>query len=319
MDARSLHRIGFILVPNFALMSYASAIEPLRASNMLAGVPLFEAIPYSRDGKPVLSSAGIAVECRNLNEFETRLDAIFVCAGGQPSDWGNTHSIHGALPRAARLGIRVGGISSGAYLLAAAGLLDRSDFTIHWEHAPILVEAFPHLKPRQTRYVIDGNRITCAGGVAPLEMMRSLIAEKMGADFARRVADWFLHSQATEPDGPQRASHVERFGTHHPALLTVLQKMETTIEKPLSRKAMADLARITPRHLDRLFRVELGIGFLEQYHRFRLDHARRLLQQSPLSIAEIAVACGFSGTSHFSRAFKSQFELTPARMRRRPA
>ena len=80
-----------------------------------------------------------------------------------------------------RLGVRIGGISSGAYVLAAAGCWTGSDFTIHWEHAPVLAEAFPHLVPRQARYVIDGNRITCAGGVAPLEMMRALIAERMGS------------------------------------------------------------------------------------------------------------------------------------------
>jgi transcriptional regulator GlxA family with amidase domain len=310
-------RIGFILLPNFALMSYASAIEPLRAANMLAGVSLYEVIPYSTNGTTVRSSAGISVECRDVLALESGLDTLFVCAGGHPSDWAKTRTVQRALQRAARLGTRIGGISSGAYVLAAAGLLDRSDFTIHWEHAPILAEAFPHLVPRQARYVIDRNRITCAGGIAPLEMMRALIAERMGRDFARRVGDWFLHSQATEPDAPQRASHAERFGTYHAGLLTVLQKMETTIERPLSRKAMADLARVTPRHLDRLFQADLGAGFLETYRRIRLQHARRLLQQSPLSISEIAVACGFSGAGHFSRAFKAEFGATPAASRRR--
>lgn len=315
VDARSLYRIGFVLLPNFALMSYASAIEPLRAANLLAGVPLYQAIPYSLDGRPVKSSAGIDVECRPIHTLEARLHTVFVCAGGRPADWANTQAIQRALQRAARLGARIGGISSGAYVLAAAGLLDGRDFTIHWEHAPVLAEAFPNLTPRQARYVIDGNRITCAGGVAPLEMMCALIAERMGADFARRVSDWYLHSQISEPDGPQRASHAERFGTHHPALLTVLQKMETTIERPLDRKTMADLARVSPRHLDRLFKTKLGVGFLDTYRRIRLEHARRLLQQSPLSVAEIAVACGFSSAGHFSRTFKDAFGMTPVAAR----
>jgi AraC family transcriptional regulator, glycine betaine-responsive activator len=314
--ARNLQRIGFVLLPNFALMSYASAIEPLRAANMLAGVPLYEIVAYSATGEPVRSSAGVSVECRDIQSVEAPLHTLFVCAGGKPSDWVNIQAIQRVLQRASRMGVRIGGISSGAYVLASAGLLDDRDFTIHWEHAPALAEIFPQLKPRQARYVIDGNRITCAGGVAPLEMMCAMIGERMGAEFARRVSDWYLHSLIAEADAPQRASHAERFGTHHPALLTVLQKMETTIEQPLGRKAMADLARVTPRHLDRLFKGELASSFLHTYRRIRLEHARRLLQQSPLSVAEIAVACGFSSAGHFSQAFRSEFGATPAGSRR---
>lgn len=314
-NAGSRQRIGFVLTANFALMSYASAIEPLRAANLLAGAPLYEVVNYSASGEPVRSSAGITVECSDAQQIGSSLHTLFVCAGGQPSDWADRHGLHRTLQKASRLGVRIGGISGGSYVLAAAGLLDGRDFTIHWEHAPGLAEAFPHLKPRQARYVIDGNRITCAGGVAPLEMMRAMITERMGAEFARRVSDWYLHSLIAEADAPQRASHAERFGTHHPGLLTVLQKMETTIERPMDRRAMADLARITPRHLGRLFRSELGVSFLDTYRRIRLEHARRLLQQSPLSVSEIAVACGFSSASHFSRAFKAELGLTPVGVR----
>ena len=72
------------------------------------------------------------------------------------------------LRRAAGEGIAVGGISGGPYLLAAAGLLDDRRFTIHWQHAPALIEAFPTLRPDQARFVIDRGRLTCGGGVAPL-------------------------------------------------------------------------------------------------------------------------------------------------------
>ena len=93
----------------------------------------------------------------------------------------------------------------------------------------------------------------CGGGVAPLEMAHALIAERMGEAFARRVSDWFLHTAIGAADDPQRASAVERYGVHHPALLAVLETMEKTVEAPLGRLAMARLAAISPRHLDRLF------------------------------------------------------------------
>ena len=105
------------------------------------------------------------------------------------------------LRRLAGEGVRVGGISGGPYVLAEAGLLKGRRFTIHWEHAPALAEAFPDLRPEQARFVIDGARITCGGGVAPLDLMHALIAERMGADFARRVSDWFLHTQVAPGAG----------------------------------------------------------------------------------------------------------------------
>ncbi|WEX74483.1 GlxA family transcriptional regulator [Sinorhizobium numidicum] len=316
IDAKNIQHMGFVLVPNFALMSYASASEPLRAANLIAGRNLYAVRPLSVGGKPVVSSSGIVVDCDDVNVKAAHFHTVFVCAGGGPADWSDSAALHPVLRRLAREGVRIGGISSGAFILAAAGLLNNRDFTIHWEHAPVLREAFPDLSPRQARYVLDGDRITCGGGVAPLDMMHALISERMGSHFARRVSDWYLHTAVAEPADPQRASAAERFGTTHPALLAILEKMEATIEQPLGRGAMARFAGISPRHLDRLFAEHLQSGFLETYRQTRLRHARRLLEQSPLSIAEIAFATGFSSPGHFSRAFKAFFAQTPARCRR---
>lgn len=313
-DAKNLQRMGFVLIPNFALMSYASATEPLRAANLLAGRPLYAVAPLSVGGGPVASSSGISVECDDV-AAKKHFHTVFVCAGGGPADWKASAALYPVLRRLAREGVRIGGISSGAFLLAAAGLLNNRDFTIHWEHAPVLREAFPHLNPRQARYVLDGDRITCGGGVAPMDMMHALIAERMGSHFARRVSDWYLHTAIGEPADPQRASAAERFGTRHPALLAILEKMEATIEQPLDRAAMARFAGISPRHLDRLFAEQLRSSFVETYRRTRLNHARRLLEQSPLSISEIAFASGFSSPGHFSRAFRDFCGQTPRAFR----
>jgi transcriptional regulator GlxA family with amidase domain len=316
-DSRTTQRMGFALVGNFALMSYASATEPLRAANLLSGTPLYDVVPLSGDGRPVASSSDVVIDCRPIAREGEHCHTIFVCAGGGPVDWSGQEALVSALRRLSRRGVRIGAISSGAYILATAGLLDNRDFTIHWEHAPVLREAFPHLTPRQARYVLDGDRITCGGGVAPLDMMHALVAERMGSHFARRVSDWYLHTAVAEPTAPQRGSAAERFGTHHPALLAVLEKMGTTVEKPLSRSAMAAFAGVSTRHLDRLFATETGEGFLDTYRRIRLDHARRLLEQSPLSISEIAFATGFSSAAHFSRVHADAFGRTPREARQK--
>lgn len=314
-QALSTQVYGFLLTPNFALMSYASAVEPLRAANLIAQSPLYAMRPLSVDGRPVASSADFALPCSDLSKEGAKCHTVFVVAGGNPSDWRKAKAAYPVLRRLARQGVRIGGISSGAYLLAQAGLLDGRDFTIHWEHAPALREAFPQLAPRQARYVLDGDRITCGGGIAPLDMMHALLSERMGQAFSRRVSDWFLHTAVAEPTAPQRGSVAERFGTHHAALLAALEKMETTIENPLSRAAMARFVGLSPRHLDRLFAAQLKTGFLETYRRLRLEHAHRLLEQSPLSVSEIAFATGFSSASHFSGAFRERFGIRPKRVR----
>ena len=306
---------GFLLLPNFALMSFAAATEPLRAANLLSGAELYRITAFSIDGAPVPSSSGVPVPCAPLSG--EGLHTLFVCAGGGPADWGDPALLL-PLRQLARAGVRLGGISGGPFLLAAAGLLAGRDFTIHWEHAAALIEAFPDLSPRPARFVLDGDRITCGGGVAPLDMMHALIAGRLGADFARRVSDWYLHIAVAEPSAPQRASAAERHGTHRPALLAALEKMEAAIEAPLPRAAVARAAGVSPRQLDRLFASDLGESFGAAYRRLRLAHATRLLRQSPLSLAQIAYATGFSSPSHFSRAFRAAYGRPPGDWRAAP-
>ncbi len=305
--------LGFLPLPGFALMSFAAATEPPRAANLISGAELYRVSFFSVDGAPVPASSGVSVPCRTLAEARD-LDVLFVCAGGGPAEW-RMPEVLPALRRLARAGTRLGGISGGSYLLAAAGLLAGRDFTIHWEHAAALAEAFPDLAPRPARFVIDRDRITCGGGVAPLDMMHALIAERMGTDFARRVSDWYLHTAVSEPGDPQRAGAAERHGTHHAGLLAALAAMEAAVETPLSRAGVARAAGMSARHLDRLFRAERGESFGDAYRRLRLEQAERLLRQSPLTLAQIAYATGFSSPSHFSRAFRARHGVPPGAWR----
>ncbi|MCJ2095270.1 GlxA family transcriptional regulator [Methylobacterium sp. J-072] len=305
------YEIGFILVPGFALMSFASACEPFRAANYLAGRPLYRLRYFGEMEGSVASSSGAEIPTEELPREPGHLQTVFVCAGGEPTGW-DKPAIHAALRRMARFGVRIGGISGGPYLMAAAGLLADRPFTVHWEYTGATVEAFPDARLTSARYVADADRLTCGGGVAPLDMAYTLIAERMGAAFARRVSDWFLHTAVSAADDPQRASTAERYGVHHPALLTVLENMEKTVEAPLDRQAMARLASVSARHLDRLFLDKRGLSFSAQYRAIRLSHGRRLLRQSPLRIGEIATACGFSSAAHFSRIYKSHFGCSPS-------
>lgn len=307
-----LQEVGFILVPGFALLSFAAACEPFRAANTLAGRELYRLRYFGEaaEGR-VAASNGVEVPTEALPREHGGLHTVFVCAGGEPTGW-HRPAVHAALRRLARFGVRVGGIAGGPYLLAAAGLLRDHPFTVHWEYAGAVAEAFPGLAPIQARYVSHPRSTTCGGGIAPLDMVHALIAGRLGEGFARRVSDWFLHTAVGAAADPQRASAAQRYGVHHPALLLALELMEKTVEAPLGRRAMAGLASVSERHLDRLFLEKRGMSFSAQYKAIRLAHARRLLRQSPLPVSEVAAASGFASLAHFSRSYRARFGCSPS-------
>jgi AraC family transcriptional regulator, glycine betaine-responsive activator len=311
--ATNAREIGFLLLPGFALMSFAAATEPYRAANLIAGRDLYR-LRFFGEANRIPASGGALIPAEPLARASSNLDILFVCAGGAPPDW-RSAPVRACLRRLASAGVRLGGISGGPYILAAAGLMKGRRFTVHWEHATALVEAFPDLKPERARFVIDGDRLTCGGGVAPLDMSYALIAERMGADFARRILDWFLHTEIGASAGPQRSSTAERYHAHHAALVKALDKMAATVEAPLSRASMARFAGVSERHLNRLFAERVGTTFALEYRELRLQHALTLVQQSALRVSEIAFATGFSSAGHLSRRFKERFGESPHRLR----
>jgi transcriptional regulator GlxA family with amidase domain len=303
--------IGLLLIPDFALMSYACVVEPLRAANLMAGRELYRWMHIASHAKNVSASCGAVVPCDATIREVGKLDLLLVCAGGDPAAFAD-RATFAWLRRLAVGGTRVGGVSGGPFVLANAGIMDGIRMTIHWRHAQALLEAHPNILLTRSLFIIDRNRLTCAGGTAPLDMMHALIAERHGAELARRVSDWFLHTEIRSAKGEQRASAVERYGVHSAALVAALELMERHSGKPLRRNQVAQRIGISTRQLDRLFSDKLNRSFQSLYRGIRLERSRELLQRSSATITEIAVACGFSSASYFTRVYKGQFGTTPS-------
>jgi transcriptional regulator GlxA family with amidase domain len=302
--------VGVLLVPGFALMSYACVVEPLRAANLISGRELYRVVPISRY-QAVTASCGATVPCKARVSDAEKLDLMLVCAGGDPSTF-NDRKTFAWLRRLAAAGTRIGGVSGGPFILAKAGIMDGIQMTIHWQHAPAVMEAHPNILLTRSLFLIDRNRLTCAGGTAPLDMMHALIAERHGAELARKVSDWFLHTEIRPAKGAQRASLVERYGVHDARLVAALEIMERHPGEPLRRSETARRVGISTRQLDRLFAAKLKRSYQTHYRQIRLERSRELLHQSPATITEIAVACGFSSASHFVRVYKENFGATPS-------
>lgn len=301
---------GFLLLPDFALLTYASAIEPLRAANALSGQDLYRWRHISVDGQPVKASNGVAIAVDERVGDNLALDALVAVAGGNPARFRNKATFT-FLRRLAHRGVMLAGISGGPYALARAGVLEGHRCTLHWEHIPAFTEEFPDLDVKRTLYEIDRDRVTCAGGIATLDMMADLIARDHGPGLANAVSEWFLRTQARPASGAQRMAPRERFGIGNAKVLSVLAEMEARLEEPATRQELAALAGISVRQLERLFADHLGETLGAHYLRVRLDRARSLLKQTALPVAEVAMATGFVSTSHFSRAYKARFGASP--------
>jgi transcriptional regulator GlxA family with amidase domain len=310
-----IRSVGFLLVPGFALMTYASVVEPLRAANQLAGKTLYRWRNATPGDKPAIASSGAEV----LPDFEfgaetDPLDLLLVCAGGNPTTF-NDRRTFAWLRRLASQGAIIGGASGGPVILARAGLLKGYRCTVHWEHLPALEEAFPHLKLTRSLFEIDGDRITCSGGVAGLDMMVTLIARDHGYELGAAVSDWFLHTPVREGARPQRMDLRFRLGIADERLLAVLKAMEAHLETPLPREQLAQHGRLSIRQLERLFRQQLGRGVHQHYLALCLSRARQLLRETSMSILEVALATGFASASQFSRAFGRVYGFSPREAR----
>jgi transcriptional regulator GlxA family with amidase domain len=309
--ASPISTVGFLLIPGFALMSYASAVEPLRAANQLAGRELYRWWHAAPGDAPAIASNGAAV----LPDFQfgaeaEDLDLLLVCAGGNPANFKDAATF-AWLRRLARRDVIIGGISGGPFILARAGLLNGRTCTIHWEHGPAFEETFPDVELTRSLFELEEKRVTCSGGIAGLDMMIALIERDHGRELSAAVSEWFLHTHVREGFGPQRMDLRFRLGVADEKLLAALRAMESHIETPLSRHRIAAIAQLSLRQVERAFRLHLGRGVHEHYLALRLTRARQLLRESSLPILDVALATGFTSASHFSRSFRKAFGVSP--------
>jgi transcriptional regulator GlxA family with amidase domain len=308
------HRFGFLLIDDFALMSYASAIEPLRAANILAGRPLYAWFHVSTGANAIVASNGLSVAADHTIFDKAQFDTVIVCAGGNPAAFEDKKAI-GWLRRQARAGSAIGGVSGGPFILAKAGILDGVRCTIHWEHLPAFTEAFPNIVVTRTLFEIDRGRLTCGGGVAALDMMHAIIRRDHGQALAARVSDWYLQTAVRLGDSAQRISLKERIGTNNKSLVSAVGAMERQLSSPLSRHALATIANVSVRQLERLFVKYLGATIDQHYKSLRLARARSLLRQTGIPVVQIGAECGFLNASHFAKVYRASFGLAPSKDR----
>jgi AraC family transcriptional regulator, glycine betaine-responsive activator len=306
--------IALVLVPEFTMMPVVSAIEPMRLANRCSDKKLYSWTMHSIDGQPVTASSGILTMVNGDLETIPSDAAVIVC-GGLDIQRHTDKRMLSWLRKTARRGVDIGAVCTGAHVLAEAGLLDGYKCTIHWENLPGFNEAFPDIEATGGLFEIDEDRFTSAGGTTALDMMLSLITSQHGPDLAAQVAESVLHSPIRHHSENQRMSLPARIGARHPKLVAIIEKMEESLEEPLSPSILAKQAGLSTRQLERLFRRYLDRSPKRYYLELRLKKARSLLLQTDMSVINVALACGFSSPSHFSKCYRAYYGRTPYRER----
>ncbi|MBD2840485.1 GlxA family transcriptional regulator [Pseudomonas sp. JM0905a] len=304
---------SFLLLPGFSMIGLMSAVEPLRVANRFRS-ELYRWRLLSLDGGPVPGSNGMSLNVDGGLDSPPEGNCLFVVAGFEPLASFGPRLAHW-LNRAERDGLLLGGIDTGSFVLAEAELFSRQRLTLHWEALEAFHERYPALNVTQELFEIDGKRITSAGGTASLDLMLTLIARSHGEALALQVSEQFVLGRIRTQQDHQRMQIASRFHVHNKKVVQVIGEMERHSESPLSSRELAEKVSVTPRQLERLFRLYLKETPSNFYLGLRLDKARQLLRQTDMSVLEIALACGFESSSYFSRAYRARFATCPSQDR----
>ncbi|WP_309085822.1 GlxA family transcriptional regulator [Chelativorans sp.] len=311
----------FFLVPDFTMVAFATALEPLRSANRMLGYEAYRWRLASVDGRPVRASNGVelAVDSSLAEERQKMIGSdrptmLIVCSGLNVESYSNK-TVFAWLREEYHRGVALGGLCTGAHILAAAGLLANKRCAIHWENLPGFAETFPKANVFADLFEIDTNIYTCAGGTAAMDMMFRLIGEDFDENLVNRVCEQMLTDRVRSPSDRQRLPLRARLGVQNSKVLTIIELMEANLSEPLSLVEIAARVGLSRRQIERLFRQEMGRSPARYYLEIRLDRARHLLIQSTMPVVEVAVACGFVSASHFSKCYREVYARSPQQER----
>ncbi|KIC83381.1 MULTISPECIES: GlxA family transcriptional regulator [Pseudomonas] len=320
VDAPTPKIVGFLVIPNFTTIGFASAVETLRMANLAARRAMFQTLIIAADMEPVSASNGMRILPEYTIKDAPKLDMLFVVGPNPIVSDHNTRPIVNWLRKLAHDQVALGGICTGSHLLARANLLTGYRCTIHWEDIEALKERFPGIIISSQLFELDRDRYTSSGGVASMDMCLQLIArEPGGREIAEHAAELLLCDRVRSSQERQRVPLRQRLGTSQPKLSQVVSIMEANLEDPVTLEELAQLNDISVRQLERLFHKHLQSTPSQYYLELRLSRARQLLLHSESQVRDIALACGFVSPAHFSKCYSRFFGVSPMGERKQVA
>ncbi len=308
--------VGFVLLHQFTLAAFSGLIDVLRLAADHGGRSRQIHTGWrvmSMDGMPRTSSAGVTVQvnsglCADPGEF----DYVAVCGG---NDYPNTYmppALRDWLRLAAASRVRMLGICTGTFALAQADLLGSRSVCVHWN----VLDAFRERYPR-TRAVVDhlfvdeGDLITCAGSTAAIDLGLYLVARHCGREKTQQAVRHMMLQGMRPAKLPQAHFYADLADIKDIRVRQAAHYIEQRIDNPPSLDAVARYVGVGRRQLERAFHEAIGVSPMAFQRSLRLEYGSWLLKNSPSSITQIALDCGFADGAHFSRDFRARFGVSP--------
>lgn len=309
--------IAFVLVPNFTMLAFAGFVDTLRLAadedDRSRQIQCAWSV-VSHNMRPIRASCGVEVLPTAELDDPRHYDYVVVVGGlldGPPVP----EPLLDYLRLAARHGVPVAGLCTSVFLLARLGLLQERRCCVSWFHIAEFEARFPLVHASADElFVIDRDRLTCAGGTSVVHLASHLVAKHCGASRATKALRIMLEEAHLPPAAPQPQPPLSGKTTESRVRKAMLL-LERNLANPLSPEFIARHVGVSVRQLERLFKAELGISPSGFGLKLRLAHAQKLLVGSRDPVADVALQCGFVNGSHFARTFQASYGQTPSEVR----
>ncbi len=315
MNVKDTVRVGVLLLQQFSFAELGNVIEPLFITNWLLEESRFQWRLLATEEGLVTSANGIPVAAESILLEPVDFDSVFVLASFETKGFSTDRNLKFWLRGAAGTGAVLCGIEGGTEALAAAGVLDSYRVTIHWDNFDGFSERYPDIDTCRDLYVIDGPRMSCAGGTAVLDMMFHWLRPQIGTVIFSQLQNHMMKYQTRHGSLRQGVDIADTLTNVHPVVQRAVQLMQASLEEPVP---VADIARrlgVSVRQMERHFRNTLRTSPSTHYLRMRIARAHRLLQQTDMPIAQTAAATGFQSLEHFSRTYRRYYGCPPSKDR----
>jgi transcriptional regulator GlxA family with amidase domain len=314
--------IAIVAMPGVQLLDVSGPLDVFAEANVQARKDVYRLVIVAKTAGHIRSSSGarLVPDLAIGDAMEAKIDTLLVAGCPNAADVRPDAAVVEWLRRIAPQARRYGSICSGAFLLAATGLIDGRRVTTHWAVAQQLALHYPAVTVEEDAiHVRDGRLRTAAGVTAGLDLALALVEEDLGRDVAMKVAAQLVMF-FKRPGGQMQFS---RKGEAAPAGRSALQEVQRWVAaNPAADHSVASLAKradLSPRHFARLFHSEVGITPASWVETTRITAARRLLEGGQHSPKQVAARCGFADPDTLRRAFARQIGVTPAEYRKRYA
>ncbi|HVH76355.1 MAG TPA: GlxA family transcriptional regulator [Stellaceae bacterium] len=307
--------IGILIFPDFQLLDAAGPIAAFEMAARESAPCAYRLRLLAREAGPVTSSSGVALVAEGLAQ-PGALDTLIVAGGRGAREAAPDQQTIAWLRGAAPATRRVASVCTGAFLLAAAGLLDGRRATTHWQRAQLFARRYPAVKVEPDRiFVRDGKFWTSAGITAGIDLALALIAEDLGDAAAKRAAQ-LLVVYHRRPGGQSQFSALLELGRPDGRFAPLFGWMRERLGEELPVERLAERAAMSPRNFARAFLAETGMTPAKAVERLRLEAARAEVETGHEPIDRVALRIGFRDPERMRRAFLRAFGQPPQALRR---